>query len=201
MNVLTNTDWEVSGPVSRHTAVGFVSMKIVARMTAEGHQQSTVTEKCPPIFQMPETTACLCSTHCQYWENDYLLLSDNTASITTMQRIKWTQSSTWSVDTDQNDHSCQKPHLNLCSGWNDDVQHWRIRRGRRWEEQGSTWRMKVGSMRGWTLRGGSRITIKWTNGRRKGRQERYCIHKTFLQIFLSFSIRGDTNILYFCSLK
>lgn len=76
-NVLTNTDWEISGPGSRHTAVCFVSMKLVARMTAEGHQQSTVTEKRPPVFQMSETTACLCSTDCKYCENDYLLLSEN----------------------------------------------------------------------------------------------------------------------------
>lgn len=74
MKLLTNTDWDVPGPVSRHTAVGFVSMELIARMTAEDHQQSSVTEKCLPVLQVFKTTASLSSTHCRQFHNEGLLL-------------------------------------------------------------------------------------------------------------------------------
>lgn len=65
MKLLTDTDWGVPGPVSRHTAVGFVSMEIVAGTTAEDHQQSTVTEKRLSVLQVSETAALLSSTRCR----------------------------------------------------------------------------------------------------------------------------------------
>lgn len=117
MELLTNTNWGVSGPVSRHTAVGFVSMELVARMTAEYHQQSSVTEKCLAVLQVSETIASLSSIHCRQFHNECLRLSENTASNNTrVWKLIWI--STWSVDAEQSDQCCQEPHLNVCSGWN-----------------------------------------------------------------------------------
>lgn len=79
MKLLTNTHWGVPGPVSRHTAVGFVSMELVARTTAEDHQQSTVTEKRLPVLQVFKTIASFSSTHCRQFHSERLWLSENTA--------------------------------------------------------------------------------------------------------------------------
>lgn len=56
-------------------------MEFVTRVTAEDHQQSTITEKCPPVLQVFKTIASLGSTHCRQSHNEYLLLSENTASL------------------------------------------------------------------------------------------------------------------------
>ena len=65
----------------RHTTVGFVSMELVARTTTEDHQQSTVTEKRPPVLQVFKTTTSLDSMRCRQFHNERVLLSENTTSL------------------------------------------------------------------------------------------------------------------------
>lgn len=106
MKLLTNTDWGVPGPVSRHTAVGFVSMELVAGATAEDHQESSVAEKRLPVLQVSKTTASLSSTHCRQFHNECTAYLDNTQV--------W-KLSTWSVDAEQSEQCSQSlsSHLNV----------------------------------------------------------------------------------------
>lgn len=71
MKLLTNTDRGVPGPVTRNTTVGFVSVELVAMVTAKNHQQPTIAEKRPPILQVFETTALLAATRCRQFHNDH----------------------------------------------------------------------------------------------------------------------------------
>lgn len=172
--LLTDADRRVPGPLSRHTAVGFVPAELEARMTAEDHQQSTVTEKRPPVLQVSKTTASLSCSGCgqvAQWVPAVVR-----GHVKNVQLWKWTHLE-WRC-------RAERPVLPGAPYLAQDDRHL-LDLAESGEEERSALRERRSGRcrRGWKLRGGeifSGITTGQTDGRKK--DVKLWIRKTFWQM-------------------